>query len=836
MNPNLELTPDPKFIASIRAANVAVGGPQTVIIDGQPISLPSRDDLLAYTAAIQQTYDRWADRPEQPDAPLIEQTPDAAGGPDLYLDVAAKPLPMRVSVFRLQPGDGDEPSVDLLAAVQQAQRTVILGEPGSGKTTALERLAWATATASLAQPPAAALSLPLFVRLADYQGESSFIPLLRRALNRTGALQLGDASTQLLLWAQNVRWVFLLDGLNELRRDAVPAGRTALRGLLADFPAHIVHLTCRTADFDASAETDPATQLLPGAQLWTVQPLADAIRYWDDHEGESDVRDYLRLHLGEARGKRLYERLQRDDRLHSLARLPLFLWMFKETAGGGDLPANRGDLLRRFVRAPRLLGRIADPALRDRAERSLEALAWRMAAAGALESSEDDLYADLQTVRGPREYGLDDMRSQMQRSGLLVRLDEGRYRLLHQLIQEYAAAAHLARQDDCATQLPTLAKHEWWRESCILTLWLQPALQTPDYLLGLMGDPAVDLRVRVAAAEVLAQIGDPRFVRRRYLGGVAAIEPQMVRIPAGTATLGGEDPEADDDEKPPCQVEVSAFELAIYPVTNAEFACFINAGGYEDESLWTPGGQAWLSGEGQLDPETEEQLRNEYRSFSPDVEAWITHNKQFLALDAAIADAYRFFAANWTEDQYVAAYAEQILGKQHHEPVYPRDSRFNGPNQPVVGVNWYEAMAYAAWLAAVTGRPYRLPTEAEWEWAARRTTRRYPWDADWGPGRCNWRGSGLNRPNPVGVYPHGATEDGLHELPGNVYEWTVSLYRPYPYQSHDGRERTDVEGLRVLRGGSWYTDHETVRCAYRNGHDPMHRIGNCGFRLARVSL
>ena len=72
---------------------------------------------------------------------------------------------------------------------------------------------------------------------------------------------------------------------------------------LDDYPTHVVHLTCRTADFDAEAEADPELQVLPGASLWTVQELVDDIHHWDDAQGESDVRDYLRLHLGEGAGQ-----------------------------------------------------------------------------------------------------------------------------------------------------------------------------------------------------------------------------------------------------------------------------------------------------------------------------------------------------------------------------------------------------------------------------------------------------------------------------------------------------------------------------------------------------
>jgi formylglycine-generating enzyme required for sulfatase activity len=286
--------------------------------------------------------------------------------------------------------------------------------------------------------------------------------------------------------------------------------------------------------------------------------------------------------------------------------------------------------------------------------------------------------------------------------------------------------------------------------------------------------------------------------------------------------------------------------LAVYPVTNAEFACFVEAGGYGDPSLWTAGGQAWLRGEGRIDPETEQGLRRFYRSFSQDVEAYIAETKRTYAMDDAAADNRRWWAIHGTEDRYVQAYASQILSEQRREPVYWQDSRFNRPTQPVVGVNWYEAMAYAAWLARVTGKGYCLPSEAQWEWAARRrqkrtlwhwgdrSGRRYPWGDKWDGSKCNWRGSGLNAPNPVGVYPHGVTAEGLHELAGNVYEWTTSLYRPYRYRADDGREAAEVEGLRVARGGSWYTDLKTVRCAYRYWNYPWNWIHFRGFRLART--
>ena len=823
-----------KQLSTITANNVALRD-QYISIAGETIRLPQPPEIATYLARVRNRFDRWADLPGDDNAPLFDPSIPPEQAPDNYLQIDARPLPMRVAEFRDQPTEHDPPAQELLTALSDQRHSVILGEPGSGKSTALERLAWVTATRTLKQIAAGDEQnprIPILVHLTDYQGEPDLLPLLRRMLSHNGITLATDLAVRATLQAIDADFVLLMDGLNELSRSHRDVGLGAVRRHIQEFGKHTLHLTCRTADFDQVSTT---AQLPTPVALWEVQPLTDAIRYWDDDEHESDVRDYLRRHLGDRQGRQLYARLQTDERLHSLARIPLFLFMLKETAGSGEgeLPANRGELVQRFVNSDRLLD-VVPTEHRDRMVRSLGTLAWQMQAAGELEIAEEKLLTLLADVRGPREYGLEEMRRYLQRTGLLVGLGSERYRLLHQLVQEYGAAAHLIALDDCAEQLSKLAQHEWWRESCILALWLNSDLQQADYLLQLMRDPQIDLRVRVAAGEILGEVGDPRFVRRSY-NGVDAIEPQMVTIPAGEAILGGDDPEAYDDEKPECHVRVESFDFAVYPVTNAEFACFVAAKGYADLSLWTTAGQAWLRGESALDPESEAQYRRLYQLLNADVEGVIAQLQESVALSEQDADLYRRLARD-TEAHFIDFWARQSQGGQRHTPAWWNDSRYNRPNQPVVGVNWYEAMAYAAWLSRVSGHSYRLPTEAEWEWAARRNRRRYPWGNDWDPMHCNWRGSRLNRANPVGIYVLSMSDEGLHELAGNIFEWTSTLFRGYPYLVADGREEVEAVGRRVLRGGSWYHDQRRVRCASRYWNYPGNRSGNTGFRLARTAL
>ncbi|HKZ86550.1 MAG TPA: SUMF1/EgtB/PvdO family nonheme iron enzyme [Anaerolineae bacterium] len=155
-------------------------------------------------------------------------------------------------------------------------------------------------------------------------------------------------------------------------------------------------------------------------------------------------------------------------------------------------------------------------------------------------------------------------------------------------------------------------------------------------------------------------------------------------------------------------------------------------------------------------------------------------------------------------------------------------------DHPVVNINWYDALAYCRWLSDTTGHHYRLPTEAEWEKAARGTdSRTYPWGNVFDKARCNGWEAGMGWTTPVDCYPSGASPYGVLDMVGNVWEWCSSLHADYPYRADDGREDLAAEGWRALRGGSWL-DHEWgVRAARRLSGQPDYVSHNTGFRVAR---
>ena len=164
-------------------------------------------------------------------------------------------------------------------------------------------------------------------------------------------------------------------------------------------------------------------------------------------------------------------------------------------------------------------------------------------------------------------------------------------------------------------------------------------------------------------------------------------------------------------------------------------------------------------------------------------------------------------------------------------------------DHPVVNVSWQDTQKFIAWLnenhaeGLPEGYSFQLPSESEWEKAARgEFGSEYPWGNEFDNARCNTNQSGKGNTTPVGAYsPQGDSPYGCADMAGNVWEWTRSMYQPYPYNPKDGREDLDAEGERVLRGGSFILNPRNARCACRYRHGPISLYHDLGFRVGVVS-
>jgi serine/threonine-protein kinase len=237
-----------------------------------------------------------------------------------------------------------------------------------------------------------------------------------------------------------------------------------------------------------------------------------------------------------------------------------------------------------------------------------------------------------------------------------------------------------------------------------------------------------------------------------------SLEPEMVHIPAGEFLRGSQerDKRALASEKPQLQIYLEEYWIGKYPVTNAQYAIFVEATGRRHPEHW----------EGGRPPE----------------------------------------------------------GKENH---------------PVTNVSWWDALAYCRWLAEMTDKRYRLPTEAQWEKAARGTDgRMYPWGNRWNSQRCNTREGQKMGTTPVDAYsPAGDSPYGCADMAGNVLEWVADWY------SEDYYARSSVSrnpygpasgAVKVLRGGSWSANRWGVRCASRLYGNRKAARAEVGFRCARV--
>jgi len=280
----------------------------------------------------------------------------------------------------------------------------------------------------------------------------------------------------------------------------------------------------------------------------------------------------------------------------------------------------------------------------------------------------------------------------------------------------------------------------------------------PAELLAVLQDPELPLDRRLAAGALLALAGDPRTV---------ATDPVLVDVPAGAAWVGTEDADVDalhaeseafgvrrnwiEKECPRHRAPVAAFRLGAYPVTNAEFAEFLIATGYEE------------------------------------------------------------LPTSWGYGRFHPAQA----------------------NHPVYTVTAAAADAYVGWLAATTGRPFRLPTEYEWEYAAGGPAgRRYPWGDDWADGLANTLEEGILASTPIGAYPGGLSWCGAYDLAGNVEEYVSDVYQPYPGgQLVEDDLYRRAGHYRIARGGAFNRFRDLARNQRRHGPYPR-SLYAMGFRVA----
>ncbi len=363
--------------------------------------------------------------------------------------------------------------------------------------------------------------------------------------------------------------------------------------------------------------------------------------------------------------------------------------------------------------------------------------------------------------------------------------------------------------------------------------------QLRESLVARSRDSEADLRARIKAALVLGELGDPRFALDSGPEG-DYLQPPMADVPGGRYTIGA-DTELSEVWSPRHEVTLKAFRIGRFPVTVAEWKLFMASGGYDDERWWpTDAAAAWCSGEGTSLAATMKEW-NVRREFTEDR----SRLKHLYDLGRVPQLAYEQWVEKlkMSDEEFEAHLEERYSGGRLTEPDYWSEPIFAAASKPVVGVSWFEAEAYCHWLTAQTGITFRLPTEVEFEAAARGLEGRlYPWGDECSDGRCNSVEAHVRSTTPVGVFPCGDTPNGISDLSGNTYEWTSTLWGDftgepaygYPYCPDDGREDTGAPATvcRVLRGSSWARTVITCHACFRTPELPDRRGNDGGFRLA----
>jgi formylglycine-generating enzyme required for sulfatase activity len=785
-----------------------------------------------------------------------------------------------------------------LALLDREPRLVLLGDPGSGKSTFVSFVALCLAGEALGRPDVnlKVLRSPLPEEEEDFrprgeeQGEpkpqpwrhGALLPVrvVLRDFAATGLPEPGEEATAQHLWdflERDLRACGLRDYMPHLKEelltkgglvlfdglDEVPEAETRRRQILQAVESFCQGLgKCRVLLTSRTYAYRNQDWKLWGFTAGELAPFSSGQIRWFISRWYAQMATLGRLPEEDARGRAvLLERaVFTGDRLLGLARRPLLLTLMASLHAwrGGSLPERREELYANAVdllldvwekQRVRFDARgepmLPQPSLsefldagRDKVRSVLEELACechgaQTGTAGTADLAEKDLVAGLLRVSGNpgARPGLlvEFLRD---RAGLLEPRGVGVYTFPHRTFQEYLAACHLTGERWWPDRVAELARDDpaRWREVVLLagakaargavpSVWqLAEALcfREPDaadagladawgahlagqvvaesaslsqvspanrpklerlrrWLAHLLGDTRFPAAERALAGCTLAKLGDPRFDSERWF---LPRDPLLgfVEVPAGSFWMGSaeNDPENHGDERPQHEVILPAFYMARYPVTVQQLSVFVADSTYELQ-----------------EPRALEGFSN-----------------------------HPAVLVTWFE---ALAYCRWLGGKLKEEAA----ERFVG--------GAVRAEPRELWEGLANGRlVVTLPSEAEWEKSARGVNERsYPWGGDFDADRANVAESGVGEVSAVGCFPEGASPWGCEEMSGNVWEWTRSLYEAYPYVSRDGRE--DIEAfsrlLRVVRGGSCFSDTWLARCASRVGYEPDSRSGSFGFRV-----
>ena len=777
--------------------------------------------------------------------------------------------------------EGDRPDRETrpLAALEAAaseRQMVLLGDPGGGKSTFANYLALCLSGARLEElgevpvvpgqgwlghlDPAwrhGAL-LPLRVTLRHFAASESCdgtaAGLWAFVSERLAAEGLADFAPHLRRRLLDGGVLVMCDGLDEV---ADPAARAAVRDAVADFastyghPGNRILVTCRVYAYQ-----DDRWQL----DTFARHTLAAFSQEQIDAFVDCWYREVCRLGWKtEAEAEELTRRLQgaaRRPDLAPLARSPLQLTMMASLHfSWGRLPDDRVELYQEMVRL--LLVRWQEARLGQEAgvtplvgipdlESALERVAFQAHQAGKdPEGMADVPEAVLLDVLKDYLEGSWDRARQLlvyiqQRAGLLLEREPGVYTFPHRSYQEYLAGSYLAVQPDFPDRAAALVGEDYagWRE---VVLWAVGVMARLKRMTHVAVDVAAALCPHAAPGEAPSGLD----WRAAHLSGDALLEIGLKEVEARERHL-------------PVLERVQGWLVALLEwgaLPPAERARAGRTLAHLGDPRFRPG--AWFLParfRGQPEPllgfvqvPAGPLLMGSDRARDPGA-----YDREFPQHEVHLP-AYYIARYPVTVAQFRAFV--QGSGFRPGDPDCLRDP----DNHPVRYVNWHEARAYCHWLGdrlrAWPGLPdelagclhgegwaVRLPTEAEWEKAARGPLHPeseadaggaghiYPWGDEFDSSRCNtWEGR-IGTTSAVGMYPSGASPYGVLDMSGNLFEWCQSLFRDYPYQAADGRENLEAGGSRVLRGGSWGLNRRGARCAYRSDYHPD-GLSSLGFRV-----